>query len=302
MNTLNLNGGAILNLKGAGSNLDLIHVTGPGMLSLDLFGQTTVNVADLGGLAPGTYHFLKYKGSALDITGLLAPGTYPPTFTGMTLGQSSDPTYQYIDLTLAGSGMGPGSGKWMNTAGDHLWATPGNWVTGQPLAAGHEATFDDSGMATTTTPVDLGAAGQTIGKLLLGTTTGGYTIGASSAQTLTLDNTGNPLGGAAAVAASSGTHTLKAQLVTALTNLDVGVSGGAGLNLSGGIANTGEKTVTLSQAGAGTLRSATSPTAAPANSTWPPTARSAWARSAGPARPPWRPAPASRPTRSCRTR
>jgi hypothetical protein len=154
------------------------------------------------------------------------------------------------DLLLNFTPGGPVTAIWGALSSDGKWTTSTNWTPNTvPDAAGATATFNGNGPDT----VLVDGTAKTVGHVLLssGTVTS-YTIGSTGGlAALRMDNTGGA--GNATIVASSGSHTIASQVVTAVTNLDISATSGGSLNLSGGIDNTAAVTLALSQGGGGTL-------------------------------------------------
>jgi autotransporter-associated beta strand protein len=97
-NTLTFSGGAILNADfGSAGAHDLVNVTGG--VNLPASGTVTVNIANLGGMAAGTYPLVDYTGALTGAFSTLTLGTQPAGFTYSFVNNAGNTS---IDLQISG--------------------------------------------------------------------------------------------------------------------------------------------------------------------------------------------------------
>ena len=222
----------------AGPN-DLLIVSATNGLTLN---GGTVNIANLGGLQAGTYTLIDYNGALGGGFGNLTVGSKPP---GTTCTLINDAVNTLIKLQVEG-GTGPVNATWATNA-DGRWSAPGNWSP-STVPGGPGATANFTGNALGTVNVD---GAQTVGRLIFNQNDGStaYSIGGATHAALSMDNTGGT-GAHASISATAGSHTITSQVVTtSASDLDISVSTGASLSLSGGINNNAAKALTLSSSG-----------------------------------------------------
>lgn len=157
------------------------------------------------------------------------------------------------DIVVNGTIALSGLPTW-NTDGDGDWSIPGNWDPSVPNGASAVAIFDDALPLTAPLTATLDAA-VTLGDLSLASA---QAITIDGAFALTFDG-----GGAASVAATSGNHVISAA-VSLTDPLDVALSSGTELDISGAVSGTGS--VTNSGDGQLTLSGAHSGSGSVANS------------------------------------
>jgi fibronectin-binding autotransporter adhesin len=164
-------------------------------------------------------------------------GSFSTTLSGSNL---------ELDWMFASS-LAAGNGTWVGTA-NNKWTTNtsanNNWADAYPSAAGNTATFSGGGPSA----VDLDAS-IIVGKVALSGSS--YTLGLlNTPNTLTMDNGSSH----AEIKASSGTHTINAQVIgTAAKTLDIITETGGALTFNGEIHNPATATLALSQSSSGSL-------------------------------------------------
>ncbi|MGA2253320.1 MAG: autotransporter-associated beta strand repeat-containing protein, partial [Thermoguttaceae bacterium] len=127
------------------------------------------------------------------------------------------------------------------------WNTPGNWNDNTvPNGVGQQAVLGPGPTGPTTVTLD---AAQTVGTLTLNSTAD-YTLMAGNGGSLTLDNSGNPLG--IQIDVLSGAHSITAPMIIANSAARVNLSGSSSLSISGNISQAGgSQSLTLTGDGTG---------------------------------------------------
>ncbi|MEY2536981.1 MAG: fibronectin-binding autotransporter adhesin [Verrucomicrobiota bacterium] len=241
--TLN-NGAAVTFQLGAPTATDVINITSPNALTLA--GPTTVNVANIGGLAPGVYHLFDYNGAALTDISNLTLGSMAGG--GLFYSLSNNQSNTSIDLVLSNV-----DNQWANDASGN-WNVTTNWTSNVvPNAVGAQANFLGLINQARTATVD---GAFTVGDITFDNVNS-YTVAGDgvAGHGLTLSNNGT-----AGIEVITGSHTITAPMTLA-DNLDVSTSNGTALTLGGPIGESGgAHTVTLSGPGTVTIAGSNSNT------------------------------------------
>ena len=181
-----------------------------------------------------------------------APNAYSGSFTTVDLNGIPDPSlasslqYTATALELPGASVS-GTATW--AAGNGNWSV-GPWSPNTaPTHAGNTAILNNSSSALVSVVLDEPVS---VGTLLLGnadfSTTSGFSISATGANALTMDNSG----GTAHIIVQAGTHVISAP-ITLAGALSVAPSADSTLTLSGDISEETPGTGLLSLDDAGTL-------------------------------------------------
>ncbi|MFL6537420.1 MAG: autotransporter-associated beta strand repeat-containing protein, partial [Chthoniobacterales bacterium] len=220
---LALNAGSKTTLQlGASTGLDLINITSADAFSIN--GASTVNIANLGSLAAGTYHLFDYTGTALsDISNLSLSSN---TNNGLFYSLSNNQTNTSVDLVVSAV-----DAQWGNDASGN-WSVSSNWTNNiSPNSVGAQANFLGLINQARTVTVD--------GAFTTGTMTfdnaNSYTIAGDgfSSHGITLSNNG-----AAVINVLNGSHTITAPMTLA-NDLNIVTSSGTSMTLGGAIGETG---------------------------------------------------------------
>ena len=208
---LSLQGGSILNLTLSPSSASSF-VSDAGSLGLST-GTVSLNLADGGGLALGTYPFVSYAGALSGTTSFNVVNT--PLFNRLyTVTSGTVNGVSYLDLIISQNFI---SGVWSATGGGAFsWATSGNWASGNiPTSGIDTATFGTS-VGSGTATISLNGS-RTLALMSFNTTGGGsYVLTASDSSTITMGNNGSP----APITVSGGSQTINVPVVLA-DNLSV---------------------------------------------------------------------------------
>jgi autotransporter-associated beta strand protein len=217
-----------------GTGTDRVNVTNSG--GLTLAGVSTFTIANLGGMAAGTYTLIDYAGTAL--ASLSNFNLSATTLGGFSISLVNNQANTSIDLSVIPQTI---TASW-NVNADGNWSLGTNWTGGTaPNGVDHSATFGSVITAAHVVTVD---APQTVGTVIFDNTTAGYTIAGTS--TLTLDvSTGQ-----AAITVNNGSHVISAPIVLN-DNTTITSATGTGVAITGNVTGTGR---TITKAGAGTVQ------------------------------------------------
>ena len=225
---------------------DLINMNGS---SLTVSGGSIAFV----GASPtalGDYRLIANLGvSSTNMTSFSLPAAPGGSNDAYTLSTSVDPGN--LDLVVASAATFAGSATWTSNGSNPVWSNSGNWsdnvshLPGVPGTAGRPAdtaTFSNSSsVATITLDVSPSLAALTFGG------TNNFVISGSGILTMNGGTAG------ATITVAGGTQSIASAVQIAGGNLVVAASGNGLLALSGGVADDGGRTLTLTGDGSGQL-------------------------------------------------
>ena len=233
---------------GAWTATPLVNVTGSNSFTLPGSGSdpSIIDIVNTGLLSAGTYRLFDYTGTALSNLSTLVLASSNSGLFNLSLVNNTGSTS--IDLLVDAV-----SQQWKKGGVDTNWSTAGNWWTsGVPNGAGAQALFlNNNGIA------GFGAAEAvtldaniTAGSLVFQNSSTAFTLGSTSATTLTLDDTGGIATITVRSAPATANHGISVPLILA-DNVTVDIAAGSsGLDLSGAISGSGK---TLTKTGLGPL-------------------------------------------------
>ena len=230
---------------GALTSTPLVTITGTDLLTLP--GASTIAIVNAGTMGVGTYHLFDYTGTALaDISNLTLAASQSGSFKLDLVNNTTDTS---IDLVVTAI-----TDQWIKGGANTLWSTAGNWLGTEPNGIGARAQFINNnghtgfGTAETAT-LDIS---KTVGAIVFDNSATAFTIGASSGQTLTLDQTSGDAAIQVFSARNDASHVISSPIILAV-NVTVDIASGTyGLDISGSISGTG-KALTKTDAGPLTL-------------------------------------------------
>ncbi len=260
--TLNAHAGATVPLTttianfGGGSSSDSFSFTG---LGATLTGGTGGTIG--GPTSGGSGSMLGYNGS-VSTTGLTytnsTAGTYTLTASvGSATGDNASGNYSPANAVLNGTAgtatitLYTGQSNWTNSSSGN-WSSYANWDAGGTPGiyasnpTGDSATFGTQSSGSITVTVD---DNPSITTLNLNSTSTSYTIGASGAGSLTMNNTT----GLQAAINVTGTHAISAPVALTASTTVTTVSSTDALTISGAISGSGNGGSTLRVNGPGTV-------------------------------------------------
>ena len=261
--TINLQDGSNIGVLAFNNNLTLktdtlkfdLGSTQPALMKLRLAEHSlsrrtsTINIAALTSdtsLTPGDYTLITAT-SGLGSGFSLSPSSLTVGGTNYTFSLTDSTATQEV-LTVGGVVASNGSDTWSATGS-------GNWETASKLGerqlcqngAAQVATFANS-IGSTAATVTL-TANETVGTVAFSDAAGSYSLNASGASVLTLNNNTS----AAAITVATGNQTINAPI--ALTNgVNVTTANGSGLTIGGAVTGTGTLTTTTGSTVTDSLR------------------------------------------------